>query len=393
MKKVLIPLIATSGILAQEAYAADSITEALEASKPVLDLRLRYESNDTKDGNNTPKGDAVTLKSVIGIKTGEFKGFSAYADMTNVSAVDSDYKSSGASTVNTDIVPDPEGDELNQAYLQFKSEGHQVRFGRQRIIDDNARFVGNVGWRQNEQTYDAFTYKNTSIKDVTINLAYLSHLYPIFFNKANAESVLVNVGFANVGPGKLSAYVYALDNGNKREDTTYGVSYAGKVDLDKTKLLFRTEFATQEIDTGATTKPEADYLNLELGAKVGAVTAKLGYELLGSDDGNYGFQTPLATKHKFNGWADKFLSTPNNGLEDTYFSVSGKAAGIKLVGVYHKFSHDEGGADLGTEIDLLAVKKLSKHYTVGAKFASFSGEAAAGQVDTDKFWLWGQAKF
>ena len=53
-----------------------------------------------------------------------------------------------------------------------------------------------------------------------------------------------------------------------------------------------------------------------------------GYELLGSDDGKVAFNTPLATKHKFNGWADKFLGTPKEGLEDVYLTAKGKVSGV-----------------------------------------------------------------
>lgn len=101
----------------------------------------------------------------------------------------------------------------------------------------------------------------------------------------------------------------------------------------------------------------------------------------------------MATKHKFNGWADKFLAPRNNGLEESYFSVAGSISGVKLVGVYHSFSEDQGGADLGTELDLLALKKFTKHYSAGLKYASFSADSSSALADTDKVWLWGQAKF
>ena len=391
MNKHLMAVAISSALLSPAANAANSITEALEASKPVLDLRLRYESNDTEGG--AKRGDALTLKSVIGIQTGSYKGFSAYADMTNVSALEDDFKSSGASTIATDIIPDPEGDELNQAYLQYANENQQLRFGRQRIIYDNSRFIGNVGWRQNEQTYDALSYKNTELENVTFNLAYLAQTNGIFFNRADTQSILANVGINSVGPGKLSLYAYDLEDENDNELTTLGFSYSGKSDVDTFKVIYRLELAAQESDSNTGVDADTEYLNLELGGVFGGVTAKLGYELLGSDSGDAGFSTPLGTNHKFNGWADKFLAPRANGLEDTYFSVSGKAAGVKLVGVFHSFSEDEGGADLGTEIDLLAVKKFTKHYSAGLKYASFSADSGSALTDTDKVWLWGQAKF
>ena len=56
--------------------------------------------------------------------------------------------------------------------------------------------------------------------------------------------------------------------------------------------------------------------------KLYEVNLTLGYEVLGSDDGKKGFATPLATGHKFQGFADKFLTTPNDGVQDLYVGVA-----------------------------------------------------------------------
>ena len=106
--------------------------------------------------------------------------------------------------------------------------------------------------------------------------------------------------------------------------------------------MYAAEFATQTAEAGdGSSEADADYMLAELGVGFSGVTIKAGYELLGSDDGKYGFSTPLATLHKFNGFADQFLTTPNEGLQDTYLSISGKVAGLKLAATYHDFSADE----------------------------------------------------
>lgn len=367
-------------------FAADTITEALEASTPVLDLRLRYESHDADDAADADKAEAITLRTLVGIKTGEVNGFSGTIEMVDVSAQDvEDYDAS------TDGVADPEGNELNQAYLQYSKSDTVVRYGRQRIIYDGARFVGNVGWRQDEQTFDALSIQNKSIEGITFNAAYLTSINGIKFSKADAKSTLANVAFDNIGPGKLVTYFYGLDDGNDRTDDTFGLSYSGKVAMDSISLLYALEFASQDVEDATGAEAEADYSLIEVGAAVSGVTVKAGLETLGSDDGAYGFQTPLATKHKFNGWADKFLATPATGLEDMYISVGGKVAGTKLLAVFHDFTSAEDDIDYGSEVDLLAVKGFGKHYSIGAKYASYSADDFS--VDADKFWFWGQAKF
>ena len=105
---------------------------------------------------------------------------------------------------------------------------------------------------------------------------------------------------------------------------------------------------------------DADYYAFEGGIELGGlgietVTLKAGIESLGSDNGDYGFATPLATMHKFNGWADTFLATPAQGLDDTYVSLNGKAYGGKWLLAYHSFDANDsanGVDDLGTELNV-----------------------------------------
>ena len=61
----------------------------------------------------------------------------------------------------------------------------------------------------------------------------------------------------------------------------------------------------------------------------GPLGFKAGYEVLeGAPTGGLAFVTPLATLHKFQGWADKFLATPASGIEDAYIAVFGNALGF-----------------------------------------------------------------
>ena len=132
------------------------------------------------------------------------------------------------------------------------------------------------------------------------------------------------------------------------------------------------------------------YYLLEGGAALSDADFKLGSELLGSDRST-SFQTPLATLHAFNGWADLFLTTPTAGLRRAYAAAGKTAAGVRLEAIYHDFKADKGGARYGTEWDLQAVMPFAVRYAVGAKYASY--RARTFSVDTDKFWIWVEAKF
>ena len=198
--------------------------------------------------------------------------------------------------------------------------------------------------------------------------------------------------------GTLTAYSYLLevDNDTNNSLDTYGVSFKGATkaaNKGDTTFSYTVDYATQSSESG-TNEFDADYLFAEVGVNLSMLTAKVGYEVLGSDDGDYGFSTPLATLHKFNGWSDQFLGTPSQGLKDLIFTLSGKAGGGAWIAAYHDFSADDASDtvdDLGNEINLQYVKKFADHYTGGIKYATYSGEGA--RVDADKIWLWLGVKF
>ena len=133
----------------------------------------------------------------------------------------------------------------------------------------------------------------------------------------------------------------------------------------------------------------ADYYLVEGTYTVDAFTGGIGIEVLGGDD-QRGFQTPLATLHKFQGFADKFLTTPNTGVEDIYAKASfkvgdvGPLSGLNLSAVYHDFTADVGGADYGSELDLAASAKWDS-VRITLKFADYSADDFA--TDTSKFWI------
>ena len=102
------------------------------------------------------------------------------------------------------------------------------------------------------------------------------------------------------------------------------------------------------------------------------------------------FQTPLATLHKWNGWADMFLTTPVTGLTDRYGSLGYTAAKVGPLAslganiVYHDYHADLGGAHYGHEWDALIAAKVQK-YTLLFKYADY--RAATFATNTRKFWV------
>ena len=366
-------------------------------------FRLRFENADADDGTKD-SAQALTLRTRLLYHAKGMNGISAHFEFEDVRALlgVNDYFDKGVVSngkTNYDTIADPEMTELNEAYLKYNTNSLEIKAGKQRIVYDNMRFVGHVGWRQDDQTFDALKGTYTS-GDMVLSAAYIDQVNGINgdYSKIDKNDVLINTGFKLGGMGKLSGYVYQLDNKDLDEQLgTYGVRFKGKTDVGL-PVNYTAEFATQTKETTTAADRDATYLLIEGGATMAGVNATLGMETLGSDDGAYGFSTDLATKHAFNGWADIFLGTPSEGLQDIYVKVGTKVAGVKLLGVYHDFSADDdsitGADDFGDELDLLAVKKLENGVTLGFKYATYSaGDAATGKVDTDKVWLWTQVSF
>ncbi len=370
---------------------AESITKALTEGKAKVDVRVRLETNDVDGGKDAAT--ALTARTRVGYETGKFSGVQAYVEFEDTMALIDEYS---PEDTKYDIVADPEGTEMNQGYLTYTGvDKLLIKAGRQRVILDNARFVGNVGWRQNEQTYDAAMLQTTAIPDLTATYAYVNQVNGIQYKSSDTDTHLVNLNYTGL-PVKLTAYSYLIDkDSNKDTDDsgTFGASASGKLPVgEDMKALYRVEFAQMGDYADNDSGDSANYYLVELGATIKKATVKLGYEVLGGD-GETSFQTPLATKHKFNGWADKFLTTRPEGLVDAYLTATGKVAGVKLLATYHMFSSDEGGDDYGSELDLLAVKKFGKNYSAGLKYAAYMEGDDLPNNDTNKLWLWGGVTF
>ena len=379
--------------------SANSVTQALVNGKTSVDLNLRYETVD--QDNALKEAKALTLRTRLTYATGSVAGFSSlveFEDSRTVLGLD-DYNNTLGKNTAYSVIADPETTELDQFLLQYQQKSLTVKAGRQVITLDNHRFVGHVGWRQDRQTFDGLTLAYQPIEALSLHYGYISKRNRIFAQAKDIDSKdhLINAAYKS-SIGKISAYSYllAVDNDTDNALDTYGLRFNGATSLSEHKISYQLEYAQQDVDS-ATTSYSADYILVELSSSFSGFGVKVGYELLGSDNGNYGFSTPLATLHKFNGWGDQFLKTPKEGLADLYASVGGKIAGGKWAVIYHKFDADEASEtvdDLGAEIDAVYSKSFTKNYSAGIKLASYSaGDATAGKVDTNKVWFWLNAKF
>lgn len=405
MKRVTPKVLAMAVACALAAGAATAQIRTLDAAVARGDasgaFNLRYEGVD--EDNALGDATAVTLRSALKYTTAPLKGFTGVLEFEDVRIVGGDAYSvpqTGFKTGKYSVITDPETTEVNQMFLQYIQGGFTARFGRQDIRYDNQRFIGAVPWRQDYQSFDAVTleYKKDAAQTYTIDYHYVTQRDRIFAQAAdiNSSDHLFH-GFINTPVGTLTGYAYLLEEDIVLTNglDTYGARLTGTRRLGGYDWTYLAEYATQDYERGVT-KYDADYYTLEGGVTVKGTTVKVGLESLGSDTGLYGFATPLATLHAFEGWADQFLTTPTQGIEDTYVNISRLVFGGTATFVYHDFSAERSTAtvdDLGDEINLQWVLPVRNNYQYGIKYADYSQGDIAAKVDKRIFWTWVQMTF
>ncbi len=391
------------GLLATMSLAAPAVADnhedlatAISSGDASLNLRYRYEYVD--QDSFSEDAHASTLRMRLNYQTGGWRDWSGFLEFDHVLEVFLNDYNSGAGTSSGDrnqypVVADPNGSDFNQVYLQYApNEDWRTRVGRQRILLDDQRYVGGVGWRQNEQTYDGVSVQYKGFENTTLFYSYVSNVNRIFGSDVPAgdhdqSTHLLNAKVGLSADWTVVGYAYLIDNDDLPafSTDTFGLRLNGGFALGDGRLSVVADVATQSDADNNPADYDATYFRIQGDWKLDALTAGIGFESLGSDNGQ-GFRTPLATLHAFNGWADKFLATPGAGLEDLYFKVGYNYKPWSFMLVYHDFSAESGGDDFGTEIDLSAGRAFAERYKLLLKLAAFDADDPAYD-DTTKAWL------
>jgi hypothetical protein len=451
-------------VLAEETIVAipETLLDAISQGKPMTSFRLRYENVNQEGYQSTAAnakkletGEGFTLRSLIGWQTAPFKDFSFAAQLTDVHDFNDDFND------RRDNVPepgksrypnivDPAYTDINQLYVDWSGiKDTKLRLGRQQLNLDNVRFIGDIGFRQNMQVFDGVSVLNKSIRDVEIFAAHFSKVRQITTKLRDGNVDIVNAKYKISPTESLIAYGYLVDMENLGQNggnpaavataaqggnglggssdvpasatninpaqtdassKTFGVRLDGahKVN-DDWKVLYTAEYAKQNDYRGGNPLIDAHYFKLGGGAAYGAWSVRLDHEKLSSNDAKYAFQTPLGTNHLFQGWADVFLVTPRQGMEDTFISIAGSFAKAKLYAEYHMFKSDEKyqslngkfGDQYGTELDLSIAYPFSKALLGKVEYARFNEsdvygttlQNAARKGDKEIVWITGMYTF
>jgi hypothetical protein len=392
-------LIAAAALAAAGPACAQSIVV-----KPLIDARIRYEHAD-QAGLATEDAEALTARLQVGAQA-SIGPWSALAETEGTLALVGHYYDGLHGAATRPLIADPETVSLYRAQIQYKTKAIAVTAGRQRIMLDDERFVGNVAFRQNAQTFDAVRAEWTGVPGLKLDLSYAWNVRTIWGvdgvgarpRSIGGDNVFGNISYATP-IGTLTGFAYLVDQdevavqGYRLSSQSYGGRFAGSRPLSRSvKLSYAFSFARQSDYRRNPNNYAADYWLADLTLDVKALKLNAGYEVLGAGDGTAltSFQTPLGTNFKFQGWADKLLTTPPNGVRDFYVGAGygwtklGKVDAISLRAAWHRFDSDRIDQHYGDEIDLLASVKV-KRTTVSARFARYDADAFA--TDTHKLWL------
>jgi hypothetical protein len=389
--------------IAQE--AADPVA-AIQAGAPIMELRTRYEG--VEQTGRPDDAEALTLRSRIGWQTAKWNGLQALVEFEDVRPLADDrYDSTLNGRTTYAQVFDPEVTELNRAQLVWTpSKDYTITLGRQRINLDDQRFVGGVAWRQDEQTFDAVRV-DVGTGAFKTTYAYVSSVNRIFAEAQdwNSDSHLLNAKYTFSDQLALTGFAYALDftnSGataiNNQSNLTIGFKASGTQDLGSWRLDYAAAIARQNDYGSSFLDYSLDYGSVELGAKIGEFTGRVGYEQF-EGNGTRGFTTPLGSLHAFNGWSDAFIAngvkTTVDGLTDLNLSAGWAPAwtweavsSVAFLARYHQFETERTGVDLGSEWNLSVQGALAPKMNWIVKYADFEGSGIApAPADRTKVWL------
>ena len=371
--------------------------------KPLIEARLRYENVDQAGLPNDAEATTIRIRSGVQASSGPL---SAIVEMQGTLALTGDYYDGLHGAATRPLIADPQNIALYRAQLQYRTKALALTVGRQRIALDDERFVGAVPFRQNGQTFDAARVEWTGVKGLKADLTYAWRVNTVWgidgvgarARSIGGNNVLGNLSYASP-VGTITGFAYLVDQdeaavqGFRLSSQTYGARLAGAQGLAKAvKLTYQLSYATQSDYDRNPNRYRADYYLIDAGIDLHALKLGAGYEVLGADKGVAlaAFETPIATGFKFQGWADKFLTTPPDGVRDLYGNLgygwkqAGPFKALTLQAVYHRFASDRQTRLYGDEIDLLASAKLGKT-SLSARYADYQADGFA--TDTRKFWL------
>ena len=312
------------------------------------------------------------------------------------------------------------GLDMHQGYLLIKDvwgSGAALKVGRQEMVFDEARLIGNIGWIQQAQSFDA---ARLDFKAGAFGItAFYAQTQANDTHPVMAQTIVAGTQDGHFGglratykigdhkKDRITGYYYLANNTATAAGTATvfeNLNIAGiyiNKHVGKTRVRFDGAYewgpVSQTVDKEAYMLTGALEHKFENGASLGVWADYFSGDSNGNADlKQTNFTTPYATNHKFYGHIDKFLNIPSVGLFD--LAIKG-AIGItdktKLQAHFHHFSavRSPTNSDLGQEIDLQITHKLAANTALRAGYSHYFSAGTVnygvgGNHTLDSNWGW-----
>ena len=376
------------------------------------DVRVRYgniNDNINKDANT------VTGRLLMTLRTPQVRNFRAVFAVEHVNDFGIDTYNDGGTNGRTEYATeaDPSGTELEEAFLEYKGQSALVRYGRQ-YINHGAlpqRYLGTVGWRQNNQSYDALTVDAKFGDKFRLEGAFVEKAYRVLgrdhpsraAREWDLDGIAIRATYSEPTFGNITGYLYNLDFEDNvlLSSRTIGIAGDGPCFNDPSKFGWAGQ-CNFDIAVQSPLYDElryddvvhiyssigVDFSNFRKENTTGSV-AFSGRILQG--DGRNSFKTPLATLHGYAGAADKFLvNTPRDGLGDYELKIKERLLNWDVTVALHQFIATHGSIKTyGRELDIAATRTFGKYKWI-LKFANYQAnedwKPTPYGIDATKFW-------
>ncbi|MCR6653702.1 MAG: alginate export family protein [Cellvibrionaceae bacterium] len=353
-------------------------------------LRYRYEYFDIDEAPGTSK--ASTARLAVSAKANLTSSFSAFADFEAVEQIFEDEYAvpfiSDPKTAGYPTIADPQGAEVNQAYIAYNNPTYktQVRIGRQEVMLNNGRFISISAWRQNHMSFNGATFSVSPSDAIKIDYGYLGRVLRVTGEeasngRANMDSHFYNLAYSVKDVGVLKTYGVLLDFDTELVNSTdtFGASFEGNMPMGDMRFLATLDYAIQKDAEDNPREIDQNYYLVEAGVQISGISYLAGYNTLEASSATDKFITPLA--HPHNGWTELFLNNPSlgdsHGLEAAYLSTTGKMPGTQnlfFTGFYYLYSPNTGSADYGSELDFSLEYKGIAKTLLGWRFAKYMAD-------------------
>jgi hypothetical protein len=217
----------------QNAFLSE-FSNCIKNGKPTGSMRIRneYDHNDGK-----PKdADAATISSKLGYELSCGKAKIVVEGQGNI-GLTNDYNTTLNNKPQYATIPDPNGANLHQGYLEYNPVNwFNFKIGRQEIKWDDESLIGSAAWRNLSTSYDAIRSILTPdffVKDLSLETSFLNNKKDSKNLDIGMKTTLARMTYSGITNQNFSAHTILINydssplNLNKTSTATWGFVYNG----------------------------------------------------------------------------------------------------------------------------------------------------------------------